>query len=311
MKRKINIMLSLVFAVNIFAAQGAVQMQGAVQAHGAAQEQNQEQGKHGYRNLSIVDQGIRREYRLYLPEGMKKNAPLIFVLHGYGGNNNLDNIGFNELADKHGIAICYPLGSKDKRNHNCWNVGYPFQDTMEVDDVQFLCNLARQLQKEYGFNRKQTFCTGMSNGGEMCYLLAYSSQRVFRAVAPVAGLTRAWMPESFPAPRKSFLFEIHGTEDRVSEWTGDMNNAGGWGAYIAVPDALDFWVKRNNCPTHKQTNMPLKHKKANHVIAHRYFDKKGRLSLQLYEIRGGGHTWGDNDIDTPAEIWEFFSNVIQ
>ena len=309
MKRKSKIILSLVLAVNIFAGQ----VQGATlqQAQEQTQEQKQEYIKGEYKNLFIINQGIRREYKLYLPKGMKKNAPLIFVLHGYGGNNNFDHLGFNELADKHGIAICYPLGSKDKRNHNCWNVGYPFQDTMEVDDVQFLCDLARQLQREYGLSRKQTFCTGMSNGGEMCYLLAYSSQKVFRAVAPVAGLTMAWMPESYSKPKKSPLFEIHGTEDRVSEWTGDLGNKGGWGAYIAVPDAIDFWVKRNNCPTHKQTELPLKHSKANKVISHKYFDKKGRLSLQLYEIRGGGHTWGDNDIDTPAEIWEFFSNVVR
>lgn len=264
-----------------------------------------------YKNFNTANQGIMREYKLYLPKGMKKNAPLIFVLHGYGGSYNLDHIGFNELAEQYGIAICYPQGSKDKRGKNCWNVGYPFQDTMEVDDVKFLCDLARQLQKQYGLSRKNTFCTGMSNGGEMCYLLAYASQKVFTAVAPVAGLTMAWMPESYPEPRAIPLFEIHGTEDRTSEWTGDLKNKGGWGAYIAVPDAIDFWVKRNNCTEHKQTTLPLKNDKANQVIAHDYFNKKGHLSLQLYEIREGKHTWGNKDIDTPAEIWKFFSNFVR
>ena len=294
MKLKIVIILSLIFAINIL--------------HIEAQELT----KPEYKNERIVNQGIEREYKLYIPEGMKKGAPLIIVLHGYGGNNNnFDNLGFNELAEKHGIAICYPLGSKDKRNRNCWNVGYPFQDTMEVDDVQYLCDLARHLQKEYKLSRKNIFCTGMSNGGEMCYLLAYASQKVFRAVAPVSGLTMAWMPESYPEPRKFPLFEIHGTEDRTSEWTGDMENKGGWGAYMAVPDAIDFWVKRNDCPKHEQTTLPLKDEKANQVISHKYFDKKGRLSLQLYEIRGGKHTWGNKDIDTPAEIWKFFSNFVR
>ncbi|MBR5281718.1 MAG: esterase [Alistipes sp.] len=295
MKRKIPNILHLIFALIIL----ATGTQLSARAQSLAKPQ--------YKNLTIQNQGLEREFKLYLPAGIEKNAPLIFVLHGYGGNNNFDHLGFNELADKHGIVICYPLGSKDKRGHNCWNVGYPFQDTMEVDDVQFLCDLARQLQKEYGLSRKQTFCTGMSNGGEMCYLLAYSSQKVFKAVAPVAGLTMAWMPESFPKPKSCPLFEIHGTEDRVSEWTGDLENKGGWGAYIAVPDAIDFWVKRNNCPMHEQTPLPLKHPKANQVISHKYFDKKGRLRLQLYEILGGGHTWGDSDLHTPTEIWNFFT----
>ena len=29
--------------------------------------------------------GLEREYFLYLPDGMKEDAPLVIVLHGYGG----------------------------------------------------------------------------------------------------------------------------------------------------------------------------------------------------------------------------------
>ena len=50
------------------------------------------------------------------------------------------------------------------------------------------------------------------------------------AVAPIAGLTMAWMPQQYKHTRSIPLFEIHGTQDRVSEWTGDMENKGGWGA---------------------------------------------------------------------------------
>ena len=43
--------------------------------------------------------GLERTYRLYLPEGVPDDAPLVFVLHGYGGNFNLDRYGMNEAAD--------------------------------------------------------------------------------------------------------------------------------------------------------------------------------------------------------------------
>lgn len=59
--------------------------------------------------------GLERTYRLYLPEGVPDNAPLVFVLHGYGGNFNLDRYGMNEAADRHGFAVCYPQGVKDGR----------------------------------------------------------------------------------------------------------------------------------------------------------------------------------------------------
>lgn len=252
--------------------------------------------------------GIERTYKLYLPENIQPNAPLVFVLHGYGGSFNLEEKGFNEAADRHGFAVCYPQGSKDGRKKNCWNVGYPFQADMTVDDISFLCKLANKLQKEHKLSRHNTFCTGMSNGGEMCYLLAYDRQKTFKAVAPIAGLTMEWMPKAYTRTRPIPLFEIHGTEDRTSEWTGDLDNKGGWGAYIAVPDAIDHWVKCNKCKQEITEKLPLKSHDSNQVIAHKYVKAKGGNEVWLYEIVGGGHTWGNKDLDTAEEIWKFFSN---
>ena len=145
----------------------------------------------------------------------------------------------------------------------------------------------------------------------MCYLLAYSKQTTFRAVAPIAGLTMAWMPEKYTRTRPIPLFEVHGTEDRTSEWTGDLANKGGWGAYIAVPDAIDYWVKRNGCDKEEHIKLPLKTANANQVIAHRYTDTEHGNDVWLYEIVGGGHTWGEKDLDIAEEIWDFFSKFTE
>ena len=145
----------------------------------------------------------------------------------------------------------------------------------------------------------------------MCYLLAYAEQKVFKAVAPVAGLTMAWMPEHYSPTRPIPLFEIHGTEDHTSEWTGDLKNEGGWGAYIAVPDAIEIWRKVNRCKESSSTLLPLKSADSNSVTAHKFTQGKKRSQVWLYEIKGGKHTWGNKDIDTPAEIWKFFSNYVR
>ena len=131
--------------------------------------------------------GMERTYKLHLPAGLPENAPLVVVLHGYGGNNNPDRFAMNATADRHGFAVCYPQGAKDGRGKSCWNVGYPFQADMTVDDVRFLTELVRHLQKKHGLSRHNVFCTGMSNGGEMCYQLAAQRPRLFAAVAPVSG----------------------------------------------------------------------------------------------------------------------------
>lgn len=258
----------------------------------------------------VVD-GVERMYKLYLPNNIKKNAPLVFVLHGYGGSFNVEDKGFNECADRHGFAVCYPQGSKDKRGKNCWNVGYPFQADMTVDDVSFLSKLAKKLQKEHKLSRKNTFCTGMSNGGEMCYLLAYERQSTFKAVAPISGLTMEWMTKAFTRTRPIPLFEIHGTKDKTSEWTGDLKNKGGWGEYIAVPDAVNYWVERNGCKREVVDTLPLKSDGSHVVVSHKYTDAKGGKDVWLYEIIDGGHTWGNKDIDTAEEIWKFFDMFIK
>ena len=58
---------------------------------------------------------------------------------------------------------------------------------MKIDDVSFIRELFISLSKEYSLKRKRAFATGMSNGGDMSYLLACTSADLFRAVAPVAG----------------------------------------------------------------------------------------------------------------------------
>ncbi len=116
-----------------------------------------------------------------------------------------------------------------------------------------------------------------------------------------------WMPENTQIQGLYRLFEIHGTEDRVSEWTGDLDNKGGWGAYIAVPDAISFWVKRNGCEDLSTTTLPIKKQGSNSVISHKYSNKRGKNSVWLYEIVGGAHSWGENDLDICEEISKFFS----
>lgn len=107
-------------------------------------------------------EGIVRTYRLHIPDELPENAPLVIVLHGYG--NPRPGV-LNETADRHRFAVCYPQGEKDNRGKACWNVGYPFQQDMTIDDVEFLSQLVHHLQLKHGFSKRNVFCVGMSNGG--------------------------------------------------------------------------------------------------------------------------------------------------
>lgn len=249
-------------------------------------------------------QGMTREYYLYTPENLKEGAPLVLCLHGYGGSGAHGNADLMDAADRHGFAICYPDGSPDPRGYKSWNVGYPFQKGMKTDDVDLMVKLSKHLKKEHGF--KDAFLTGMSNGGEMCYLTAQRKPKAFKAIASIAGLTlTAMMPLKYKEPVP--FMEVHGTEDRVSEWTGDPEDKGGWGAYMAVPAALSHIIVANGCVSETITALPRKEGR-NQVILHHF--QGGKADVLVYKVIGGDHSWSDKDMDTCDAVLEFFSHYL-
>lgn len=262
----------------------------------------------------IRHQGMDRSYWLYIPDNLSEKAPLVFVLHGYGGKAKGYRPELLHTAKKYGFAVCYPQGAKDRKGKNCWNVGYPFQKGLKTNDVDFICDLAKHLQKKHGFNKKNTFLTGMSNGGEMCYLMAMLRPDTFAAFAPIAGLTMEWSYKKYSPKKPVPLMEVHGTMDKTSLWEGDPTNAGGWGEYISVPLAVGIWAAEARC-THSETiEMPLMRNK---VLLHRHLGgvpawKDGpAVEVRLYEVIGGKHKWAFEDMDTCEEMWKFFSTYLR
>lgn len=111
---------------------------------------------------------MERTYKLHLPAGLPENAPLVVVLHGYGGNNNPDRFAMNATADRHGFAVATRRAPKTDATKSCWNVGYPFQADMTVDDVRFLTELVRHLQKNARTEPAQRLLHGHVRTAERC-----------------------------------------------------------------------------------------------------------------------------------------------
>ena len=270
----------------------------------SAQEIKEYKIKHG---------GIERSYWLFLPEE-HEDAPLVLCLHGYGGKAEGYRPELIEVARENGFALCYPQGAKASKGKTGWNVGYPAQEGMKTDDVDFVCDLVKHLQKTHKLSKKNCFYSGMSNGGEMCYILATLKPDTFSAYATIAGLTMEWLYKDYTPSKAVPIMEVHGTEDKTSMWQGDPFNTGGWGAYISVPQAVGLWVAQAKC-THEVTEeLPLVRNK---VILHKYmggvpaWEGGPATEVRLYEIVGGKHTWGLGDMDTCREMWKFFSMYLR
>ena len=161
--------------------------------------------------------GLSREYYLYIPDSLVADAPLLFVFHGYSGSASgiMNYSGLNQIADDNGFAVCYPQGLIDDWDYSFWNVGYDWHVDETVDDVGFATSLAQYLQTDFNLSTQNTFSTGMSNGGDMSYLLACQASDVFRAVAPVAGCMMTWLYNSCAPLNPIPVFEIHGKIGRA------------------------------------------------------------------------------------------------
>ena len=260
------------------------------------------------KNETITDQGLTRTYHLYIPDNLPSGAPLVFILHGYGGSAesylNNTSLTFKKLADEEKVMLCYPQATKDPKPNTGWNVYYPWQiDKMKVDDCEFICNLAKHLQSTYNLSEKNTFLTGMSNGGEMCYLMAYRKPEAFGAIASMAGLTLVEMAKRHNYTKPVAFMEVHGTGDTTSRWVGDPTNQYGWGAYLAVPLAVEAVAAANKCMYQETKEIATK---ANRIQLHRYYGSPSGKEVHFYEVTNGGHNWATDSFDSCKVIMEFF-----
>lgn len=264
---------------------------------------------------SLLFEGRYRTHYLYMPSRLREGRPLVLMLHGYGGKADGYRPEMLEVAEREGFALCIPQGLKAPQGKTGWYVGYPRQKGMRQNDDEFVCYLSRHLCETYQL--ENPFLVGMSNGGEMCYLIGRKYPGAFRAIASVAGLTMLWISEHVASHGPVPFMEVHGTMDRTSRWEGDLENEGGWGAYIPVPEAVQFWVRENGClPEESTTQLPLKADSSHPVILHSWTGEPAweggpESEVRLYEVQGGKHSWALADMDTCDIVWEFFCKYLK
>jgi polyhydroxybutyrate depolymerase len=268
---------------------------------------------YGQQYLTFNHNGIDRDFIYYEPNGLSDNAPLVVVAHGYSGSNSaiMSYSGMNGIANQNGFAVCYPKGTIDDMwgGQNFWNVGYDFHTSFTVDDVDFIVSLVNYLQTTYNLSEENTFMTGMSNGGELCYQIACESPGVFKAFAPVAGTI---FPNGLsnnacngsPVP----IFEIHGDNDDVSLFEGDPNDQF-WGPYLGIDSIVNIWTDINNLIELSIDTLPNINNNNKYTISYKYSSPGISEQVWLYKHKDG-HSWDVDDISVEQEVWSFFSQYL-
>ena len=255
---------------------------------------------------------IQREFYLHIPNNLPSNSPIVYVLHGWGGNGGqiMSSTAFNILSDQNNFAVCYPTALIDGDNGNS---GLNSWNCSGMSDVNFIHALNDSLQIQYQFDEDRIFATGFSYGGDMSFHLARcQSSNIFDAIAPLAGTIFDYMNICSPSTNISVLV-LHGTNDNVINYNG--GNFPNYGPYMSAPNIVNEWVSHNSCSLDTSYSLLDVNNDNNITDVTKYQNNNTGDKVWFYKINNGLHAWfdvapwGNDDFWASEEIWNFFNQV--
>lgn len=130
-----------------------------------------------------------RHYRLYIPAIAAENCPLLVMIHGCRQNaaTFAEATHMNDLADQHGFAVLYPDQSDLANLHRCWN-WFETETLAGRGEVAILLAMIDRAVKRAGADAENVAVAGLSSGGAVAALLAFSYPARFSSVAVHSGL---------------------------------------------------------------------------------------------------------------------------
>ena len=96
----------------------------------------------------------------------------------------------NALAEKHGLAVAYPVQTASHNMASCWNWFKPSDQLRGAGEPAILASLTRKLMKDFGLGREAVFVAGLSAGGAMAATLADVYPDIFSAAGLHSALAR-------------------------------------------------------------------------------------------------------------------------
>ncbi|MFH2095070.1 MAG: alpha/beta hydrolase-fold protein, partial [Bacteroidota bacterium] len=123
---------------------------------------------------------------VYTPSSMndKSNYPVVFLLHGYGGNYRIwsEISPLQEYSDAFGFIIVCPDGLSDS-----WYINSPVNNSSQYSSF-FFQQLMPAIQRKYPSDQENYFITGLSMGGYGALRLYADNPAMFRGVSAMSAL---------------------------------------------------------------------------------------------------------------------------
>ncbi|MDT5013236.1 MAG: polyhydroxybutyrate depolymerase [Mycobacterium sp.] len=231
--------------------------------------------------------GTDRSYRLYQPEGLAKQSPLVVVLHALGANtvNAEQSMGWDKQADQGRFAVVYPEGIGWTWNANgcCGEAGQK-----GTDDVGFITAV---IDRVPDIDRSRIYVTGFSNGGLMAYTLACTTD-IFAAIGPVA----ATQVDPCRSPHPTSVMAYHNLDDPTVRFGGTPKG----GPFLVdgppVAEVIERWRRIDECGPPVETVVGPRTTSTAMCADNR--------EVALITNADGGHAWPKN---FETGLWKFFA----
>lgn len=186
---------------------------------------------------TIVSEGKKRTYFLFVPEGVtaSKPAPLLLLLHGSWQRGSSLVERWKDLASKEGIILAGP----DSDHSKGW--------ATPVDGPDFLRDLVESLKAKYPINPRSVYLFGHSAGAAHALYMALFESQYFAAAAIYAGLLPEQGYRLINLARRKIPFGIWvGTADPLvpipaARATRDKLLAGGFSVQLTEIPNYDHW----------------------------------------------------------------------
>ena len=169
------------------------------------------------------------QYLIREPENITSKTPIVFMLHGYGSNEE-DLFSFRETLPKDWILVSFRAPRETQFEGYSWydiNFNNPdeFVNVEQAEEsIKMLLEAIMNVTNRYGLTENETHLCGFSQGGVLSYALALRYPELFSKVAIMSAYPEEKLLTDIVKDKKKLeklrFFISHGTDDAVIplEW---------------------------------------------------------------------------------------------
>ncbi len=264
-------------------------------------------------NDSILIDGHVRSLHFNKPSASNKNASLIFVLHGSGGNGIETMRGAAKLialAESEHLLMVFPDGYKKNWNE-CRKMAPAAANVENIDENTFFSQMIAYCVTNYKINSARVFVVGTSGGGHMAYTLAMTMPEKIKAITAI--IANIPVPDNMDCIEKKTpmpVMIINGTNDPTNPYNGGIS-AKNKGLVRSTDETFRYWATLDGYEGEPRMEaLPDTDPTDGKTIERYTYKQNGKPEVTLLKVINGEHN-NPNDIDVYLESWNFFKRQIQ